>query len=405
MIGKRRGGLLVAMPCFNEYQLLLRHLDILTRQSFQDFDLLIVLGKDFDGQKLVSYALGKKFKFGIIVCRRNSDSGSAGGFAAGQKYALENGYKYVILADVDCLPRDKRLIERLYGSRQAGFVSPTEAFDGEDGFRFAPDSKNRDAYTPVTHYCLYSIGLVKKYGLMFAPIYTGADDAEYAERIREKREFIGCAVAHPFAIGDTVCRKPASFWLYVLNTLAIIKSKRRIAFNFLRAAFSVPVMFLFFPKYGHDLSKKIAANLASFTYGKKALESLKTDIGPYIAGREEFDYSRSRKIFYSDFPVPNLSLAKKIAGELFACFGKSVSIERSTSDLLITALAVSAKELHCKVGANQYLLVAKNKNPLAHAAKLLAFAALFLPFALLLLGIYLPSKLIRQPKTLGYGLN
>jgi rhamnopyranosyl-N-acetylglucosaminyl-diphospho-decaprenol beta-1,3/1,4-galactofuranosyltransferase len=97
---------LVIMPFYNSYDYLSRHIELLKRQTFKGFDLLIVLSSVSDGKKVDEILGTAAPDYGIIAVKRKDDTGSAGGFYAGQKYALEHGYQYMVITDDDCLPVD-----------------------------------------------------------------------------------------------------------------------------------------------------------------------------------------------------------------------------------------------------------------------------------------------------------
>ncbi|NYZ74267.1 glycosyltransferase, partial [Candidatus Micrarchaeota archaeon] len=117
---KKKANGLIIMPFYRAYDYLFKHLELLEAQTFQDFDLLIVLNSLSDEKKVLDFINQNKFGYGIIVAKRKEDTGSAGGFFTGEKYALENGYKYIIITDDDCLPVNKRHIETLVEEHRKG---------------------------------------------------------------------------------------------------------------------------------------------------------------------------------------------------------------------------------------------------------------------------------------------
>ncbi len=397
---RKKSGLLVAIPCFSEAELLQKHLQLLEGQKGANFDVLVVLGNGFDGE--AAKALLKPARpFSLILLKREEDTGSAGGFFTAQKFALDEGYEHIVMADVDCLPMDAGLLAALHAKREAGLVSPTEVFEKEDGGVFAPAAGERARFTPIYHYTLLSARLMRKYGLVFAPAFHGAEDAEYAERLRgETRVFVDERVSHPFIIGDRTYRKPDRFWAYTLNTILLVRGPRW-ALNLLRLLLSALVMFFFFPPFGRTMAVRMMGLLFGYAYGKRAMDSLKADLGPYLV-QEAGLPQKAVRVSYPQY----LALGA-LAGELFRAklsnFRKEIVIEGSSNDLLVTMQAAWARRAYYKTGG-QYLLIADNCPLLCHLIRMVLFVLALMPFMALSLLIFLPIKLLRQPDTNWYGL-
>jgi len=397
----KKSDLLIAIPCYNERELLLEHLKLLDRQIGAKFDVLAVLGNVFE-EKTALELLKQKHNFSLILIKRAEDTGSAGGFFAAQKFALEEGYEFLIMADVDCLPADDGVVAALYAHHECGYVSPTEIFEREGGLpAFVPQASQRAKFTPIYHYTLISSRLMKKYGLVFAPAYHGAEDAEYAQRLAgETRVFVEERVRHPFIIGDKTYRKLDRFWAYTLNTILLVRGKR-YALNLARYLLSSLTMFFFFPPYGRAMARKMMELLFNYIYGKKAMQELKVDMTAFLSDASALP-KNARRVSYSQYLTLG-ALGAEMFQAKFANFRKEIVIEGSANDLLITMQAAWAKKAYYKTG-EQYLLIADNSSLLVHALKIIAFALAFLPFMAVSFVAFMFIKLARGPRTIGYGL-
>ncbi|GEM_PF-1116449 len=398
------GRLVVIIPCFDEQKLLLRHLSFLAAQTFQEFDVLIVLGSSFPHKELLKILKKKNYKFGLAVAKRSRDTGSAGGFFTGQVYALQKQYDYMVLADVDCFPKDKRLVKRLYALRKHGYVSPKTVFIGPKAKTIIPPEKTRAAYTSVAQYTLLSASLVKKYGLYYFPVYMGADDAEYAERIKEKRTFISNRVFHPFIIGQKAYSSPSVYWAYVLNTIAVIKSPRRFFLNIFRAVFSCLAMVIFFPSCWKRLGSKAFFGMLCLSFGKRMFKKMRTDFSACIFPSPCFCGKKPSQIKYRQYFAPVKAMFFHAAAKAIANFRKNALFLPSCNDMLPIAVGIMAKKAYYRQGPKKFLLISDNSNIAFHLAKLIAYA-IFLPILLAIaLPIVIIMKITNQPKTMHFGL-
>ncbi|VVB99701.1 Glycosyl transferase family 2 [uncultured archaeon] len=400
--GKPKGNLLVAMPCHGETLVLARHLDFLSGQSSQIFDVILVLGPDYPVAWLDALLSRKKFPFAVIVAQREEDTGSAGGFFTGQKYALENGYGYVILADADCFPEDPRVIERLYEKREAGFVSPRARLAIPGGRVLETDGSNSELEVSVAYYSLLSRGKMESCGLYFMPAYMGCDDAEYRERLG-KRIFADAWVSHPYGAGNAVQSNLGKHWLYSLNAAMLLRAKGRAASNAARAALCLPMMALFYPPYGRGLARAIASSLATGAYGKKLRDRLrKVDYSQW-----EILPSAAPKGFlhaeYGGDMRNHVGAAWHALAGALGLLGKNAVIEKCGNDLLLNLACATARKLYYRTAGGKLLLMADNKSMPLWAAKLI----LLLPCEILSAAFAAASFAVRtvaRPKTRRYGV-
>jgi hypothetical protein len=76
---KKLNKTLISMPFFNEYDFLYEHLKALNKQTYKDFDLLIVAEPESDEKRILEIIKKVKPKFQVIVVKRLVNSGPAGG--------------------------------------------------------------------------------------------------------------------------------------------------------------------------------------------------------------------------------------------------------------------------------------------------------------------------------------
>ena len=398
--GKKDVQLLVVMPTFASYENVQRHLALLQKQSFLDFNVLLVLGVPFDDMRLQKELAGKKYPFGIIIAKENERRGCSGGFFTGQKYALENWYEYVIMADDDCMPVDEKLVENLYANRERGYVTCRVHFV-VDGYRKAAHVSG------PTQYSLYSVGIFKKYGLYYLPLFHGADDGEYMERVKEKSFQIENYCEHPYIAGMRLFALFDRSWLFMLQALVIIKDARALFYNLAQLALLLCISLFFLPAYGRRLFAVMTRLLLTHTYGKKAFESIKTGYAKSIVDESSSLLKGAFVVDEKQAGYIDMGAGAKVAGmlkETLCAWRKNIVVRNTYSFFKVFFLCVLARKVHVRLEGKKYLLLGSNENALVHALKMPLFA-LFLPvYMLLLFALFIPVKLLRQPKTLGYGL-
>ena len=265
---KTGSDVLVIVPCFNETGLLIEHIECLSRQTSHAFDALLVLSASFPEKEIIDYLQKNPPKFGVIAIKEKENTGSAGGFFEGQKYALENGYRHVLHADVDCLPVDPELVENLLKEKSRPVVSPTIVFSSPSGQQTMTPESRRGELISFSHYTLVSADVLKKYGLYYAPFYGGYEDAEYMHRVAKvPRFFIGNKATHP--------EKKAGFFLnpekmamYAANTGLFMPAS-----DLLRFSVAIPTLLsttaLFCGGRGRRALANLIKSLVLFRFGKK----------------------------------------------------------------------------------------------------------------------------------------
>jgi len=388
------------MSAFNSYDNVERHLGLLAKQSFIAFDVLLVLGVPFDALRLEKWLAGRKFPFGVIVSQENERRGCSGGFFTGQKFALEHGYDYVIMADDDCMPVDRHLLESLWKNRSREYVVPKTVFVA-DGYRKPGFSAG------PTQYSLYSAEVFRKYGLYYLPLFHGADDGEYMERVKVKPFQIENKTEHPYIAGMRLFSGFDRSLLFLHQALVIMKNRRALLYNLAQHAFLATASLFFLPAYGRRAFSRMERLLFSYTYGKAASEGMRSGFEAFVEQRGRGSFVGFSIVDERDASYIEKSSGGKAAGLLAqACsFRKDVVVENTYSFVRGFALAAMARRLYVKVGGGKYLWMADNRSALPHAIKLALFLpALALVFALSLF-IFVPIKFACQPKTYGYGLD
>lgn len=196
---------------FNRYELLKECLDSLLNQTYK-CDILVVDNASTDGTQTKI----KEDKYlendNLIYKRLEENSGGAGGFHFGVKYALENEYDYVWLMDDDAEPELhclKSLVENLNDSKYSAYASKVMIGTKEDsvlstfGHRGVFDYENcLPAFQKPIELQEYEkesceidmasfVGIlipienVKKIGLPEKRFFIHHDDTEYSLRLSE----------------------------------------------------------------------------------------------------------------------------------------------------------------------------------------------------------------------------
>jgi len=403
--GRCGNDLLIIIPCFMNYDALIEHLGHLSKQTFQKFDAVLVLGPDFNDARLFDYLKSNKFNFGIIAAKRKDDTGCAGGFFTGQKYGFDNGYGYMVNTDDDCMPVTPTLIEHLYEKAKQGYgwVSSTPNLLVGDKYRMVMK------YPTIGQYALFSRHIFEKYGFCYAPLYCGVEDAEFAERIaNEKSIMVPDVVEHPYSFaGKSAMKYPPRLWLNMLSGLVMMRLdaprlKLAVFFGFL-----LSLSAFFIPMYGLSLFATMTSLLFSYKFGKPAYDRIDRSIKKTVlpksgipAGLETIDDSDTSYL-ESDSGTKMLSILK---GAL-PFFRKDVIVVNTFSYFKVMVLGCFCRTLYFRLDEDHYLLISRNINAPLHVAKLLLLPFFAAIYCALVMVVYIPSKLAKQPHTMGYGLD
>ncbi len=401
-VGKTGSDLLIIISSFRDYGLLLKHLEYLSKQSFTKFDVLFVVGVPFDDINLKEHLAKANYPFASIIAKEIERRGCSGAFFAGQKYALENGYKFVIMADDDCFPVDTKLVETLYANCESKYVAPTTVFV-EDGYR------KKGFQAGPTQYSLYSVDVFKKYGLYYLPLFQGADDGEYMERVKITPFHIMNNTEHPYIAGKRLFRLFDRSWLFMMQALIIIKDPKNTLYNLIQTCTFLSISLFFLPAYGRRLFGTLNNLLLSYTYGASAFEKVATGYEKSIFPKP--DDSKGEKYEIVDDSDPayiDRSTIAKFRGSFGYALGKfrrDIIVTNTYSFMKVFFLAIFARRVYFKIEDGKYLFMADNRIIVLHLAKLIVFPLFLSAYTVCFMALFIPIKLIRQPHTHGYGLD
>ncbi|MCX8179703.1 MAG: hypothetical protein N3E38_03175 [Candidatus Aenigmarchaeota archaeon] len=387
---KNKQDTVIIIPVHQEYKILQKHLMLLSNQTTKKFDAAIILNFFSDDKKIINICKNKKIDFGIVLIKRKSDSGSAGGFADGQLFALENGYRYIILADVDCFPKDRDLIEYLLKYRKVGYAcSSIKMIDNKKEV-----SINKYGNPPF--YCLFSRMIVETYGIYFREMYAGGEDLEYQERINSAPLIIKRYCTHPY---PKPFEKPTKYLAYLINGIKITKNVSAILTYAVTILISIPIYLAFCPNEIKRISLIFLYLLIKNKYGKDAYDRLLVKLKTY--SKKEDKNTIKMKITTAFHLTKNfLSQAIELITKTWR---KKIIVQRTYSGVLLILIAISARRLDYMVGKNKYLLITDNTNPAFHLLKMLSLFPLGLATLLVIL-IFMFLKVFTQPNTHKYGL-
>jgi len=385
--------------------MLFEHLGALQKQTGAEFDVAVVISRAMDAKAVLGKIRKKRYGYAVALMQRAQDTGSAGGFFLGDMYAVEKGYECVIFADVDGIPGQNDLVQKLVAEFDAGekLVIP----------------KNRLYYkeeTVAVHGCLHHYGLVscsimRKCGLHYAPLYLGADDLEYGIRLQKlaKVRRIGRSVSHPFVVlGSKNFEREA---VYNVN-MALFAIPQNIKYYLYVAGF-LPASFLAFgTKRAREYAKTVLWALLFRKYGAELSASLRK-VEPQRREIEELEnygavLSPIKSMGGKNVCIIGKSHSQNEGAKFFEgfsfipkVFGKE-TLAFLASGNIIAASMIFAKKVWVKEGEEAFL-IADNSNPLLWLCRMGAFFIL-LPGLVCFALITLLLNIARKENTWGYGL-
>lgn len=196
---------------YNRLDFLKQCLSHLSKQSVP-CDVLVVDNASSDGtaEWLEEYTSSNE---GVYSHRMDTNSGGAGGFNHGMRWAAEAGYSYIWIMDDDCLPKEDAL-EQLLGAYSlihpapCGFVSSAVLWTDGSECKMNRQKIRKSYYEHVELLrhgiiqveqatfvsLLFPVETVRKVGLPIAPFFIWGDDIEYTRRITV-RHGIPCYMA------------------------------------------------------------------------------------------------------------------------------------------------------------------------------------------------------------------
>lgn len=179
---------------YNRKILLLNCIDALLHQSLNFDKIIIVDNASTDGT--IEFLEAKKILDHpkLVLLKQNENTGGAGGFSTGMKYAFESGADYVWMMDDDAVPHQNAL-EQLMNHATPNHIYGSLAVNGKDTAwttTLLPGSKTIDSKNlipiisevqslPFLGY-LTSKEIFEKLGLPDNSYFIAADDVEYCLR-------------------------------------------------------------------------------------------------------------------------------------------------------------------------------------------------------------------------------
>ncbi|MCX6774161.1 MAG: glycosyltransferase family A protein [Candidatus Micrarchaeota archaeon] len=400
--GECKNDLLIIIPCFINYDLLVRHLGYLSRQTFRKFDVILVLGPDFNDSKLFDFLKSNKFDFGVIVVKEKESNGVSGSFFIGQKYGYDKGYGYIIHADDDCMPVDPGVVGALYSRREIGCVYSTKHIIFETNVSISTNFC-------LNHYALFSRDIFEKYGFYYFPLYYGGEDNEFFERIRnEKHVTVPNFVEHPYSFaGSMILKNPTKMWIYMLADLIILKLdiSRFIGILYFCMMSSLS---LFFMPIGKRIFATMNSLLISCKFGKEAFLSIEDAVKGTIFLQKKDLPEGLGAINWENILHVKKGMKDKIfsiSSEALSFFRNDVLVVNSLSQLKIFMLCALCRTVYLRVDDDRHIMMASNRNSILHILKIILFPVFFISYCLIFMLLFVPLKILKQPKTRGYGLD
>ncbi|MFH1520292.1 MAG: hypothetical protein ABID61_01475 [Candidatus Micrarchaeota archaeon] len=390
---KKRANTLIITPIYLNYEFLSKHLELLSKQTIQNFDVILVLNVVTDEKRVMEVIDKQKPKYGIVMVKRNEDNGSSGGFFVGEVYALENNYSLVIYAEDDCLPEDANLISEIVdNSKKNDFGSAKVKLKVDD---------NTWLYGGGLHmYSYVKTNVLRKTGLHYPPIYLGADDTEIGTKIVKivgTPNQIKCEVSHPHS--PPLFTNFKRSLLYRVNHILFHQS-------FLNGLWNFVVLDIIYVIFGSRTVRKagatIVSNVLAFRFGKEALETFDGDVG--LCKNEEEFQNKITITAKNEGYLYNVKEKKFV--ELFRAakylIRKEILIYPAPHELVLLSMLLAKKTyIASKKGC---WLMSDNSNLFLHLIKWVLFVG-FLPMFILFGLVVLVINTFRKPKTWRYGLD
>ncbi len=398
----KKAKLAVVIPSFKNNSLLKKQLDKLSEQTFRDFDIIAVYGKDDDFVDTPEWA-------SMLHIKEQSRTGSAGAFYIGQKKALEDGYELITLADNDCIPISEGLLEKFSDAAKKGadVMLPD--------IIYVPSEKSQKGYV-IHHYGCMKNEVFRKIGLSFLPFYFGGEDFELSERITDngfKIHNLDSLVSHPKNKPALISSEKRKYYCGRGELEALlINGKYLRAFTYMVFYLEMGLAFMLMGK--KNLAGEIfrsVRNAASMEFFKSRSEPVDETIEASVPGN--FDIILGEENIHGDkhWLNVNAGVAKRISyifSQLLHSnryFGKSILISERHDPADIIAMLM-AKTAYIKFGG-KYYLVHKNRSALSiiEGLFLLGLSLPFIIAASFSLTIYgALNKKIRGISSQCYGL-
>lgn len=199
---ERVESVIAIIVSYNRKVLLKEAIDHLLKQSYKDFDILVVDNASTDGTK--EYIREYIQNSDIIYHNTGTNLGGAGGFSTGIRIGVEKKYKYLWIMDDDTLTETNTLKALMEAKdllqKPFGFLcSDVRWTDGSACNMNIPNiEENWYEDTSLLEKgllrvkqcsfvsCFFSVDIVRELGLPIKEFFIWGDDAEYTKRISMK---------------------------------------------------------------------------------------------------------------------------------------------------------------------------------------------------------------------------
>ena len=187
----------VVIVTYNRKELLVNCLEAIANQSYDYESIILVDNASTDGT--IEFLESKKILENpkLVLLKQTENTGGAGGFSAGMKYAFESGADYVWMMDDDAVPH-RTALEQLMKYATPNHIYGSLAVNGEDTAwttTLLPQSETVDSKNlipeisevqslPFLGY-LTSKEIFDKLGLPDTSYFIAADDVEYCLRAQK----------------------------------------------------------------------------------------------------------------------------------------------------------------------------------------------------------------------------
>lgn len=209
MQGKNAKHVAAVVVTYNRLKMLQQCLQHLEKQTYP-CDTLVVNNASTDGTEtfLSEYMQNHS---GVYVHNQSSNTGGAGGFNHGMRWAVESGYDYVWIMDDDCLPNPDAL-EKLMEADEIlngnyGWLSSVALWTDGKECKMNRPKLCKDFYlnTELLPHglvaaeqatfvsCFFPADIIREAGLPIKEFFIWGDDIEYTRRISvrmKKRCFV-----------------------------------------------------------------------------------------------------------------------------------------------------------------------------------------------------------------------
>ena len=246
---------LIIIVTFNRVNLLKRCLKYCLNQNYKNFEILIIDNCSNDGT--TQYL--KENNFNYIKLKYNS--GSAGGWYEGIKFALDKNYDFVWLMDDDGFPQEFSL-DRLMNKYEKSYscISSLVVSENNKGKLVFPmpkfskrklnisfltkftntetlkkySKKNIYDFAHLFNGSLIEINKIKRIGNINKEYFMYGDELDYYFRLKKIGKVVTCLESlhfHP----DVSNRKCSKFWVYYYLKNSIIINYKYNSFSFFRS--------------------------------------------------------------------------------------------------------------------------------------------------------------------------